>query len=60
MPENKSITCVDCGKEFLWEGREQLFYKSMGLEHPPKRCRTCREKKKKRFNDHDRGAETSS
>lgn len=43
--EDKFITCVECGFEFLFEVGEQVFYKTKGLVEP-KRCPTCRRKRK--------------
>jgi hypothetical protein len=44
---NYLLKCVECGADFFTEG-EQAFYKSKGL-NMPKRCKTCREKKKARY-----------
>lgn len=38
-------TCVDCGNEFMISPGEQGFLETRGL-NLPKRCRSCREKKK--------------
>jgi uncharacterized membrane protein YsdA (DUF1294 family) len=38
----EQITCVECGRTFVWSYGEQRFYKERGLS-PPKRCRDCRE-----------------
>ncbi len=43
--EDKSITCVDCGEEFLFTASEQAFYRERGLTNEPTRCRTCRERR---------------
>jgi hypothetical protein len=50
--ENKILTCVQCGHEFIWYWREQLEMaqreERMNLTDPtaklpaPKRCRVCR------------------
>lgn len=40
--EDKSIGCVNCGKEFIFTVRDQIYYKGMGFENEPKRCRECR------------------
>lgn len=45
--EDKKITCKDCGTEFVFTVREQEFYKEKGLENDPKRCKACRDKRKK-------------
>ena len=44
--EDKSITCVDCGEEFLFTAGEQMFYRERGLTNQPTRCKSCREKRK--------------
>ncbi len=48
MPEfqDKTITCVDCGEEFVFTAGEQAFYQEKGFTNEPKRCKACREKKK--------------
>ncbi|MFQ6084513.1 MAG: zinc-ribbon domain containing protein [Candidatus Aminicenantia bacterium] len=35
------LICSDCGKEFVWSGSEQKYFKKMGWS-PPKRCKGCR------------------
>ena len=40
--EDKTIVCVDCGKEFVFTAGEQEFYKAKGFENEPKRCPDCR------------------
>ncbi len=44
--EDKSITCVDCGEEFLFTAGEQQFYRERGLTNQPTRCKNCRDKRK--------------
>ena len=38
---DKTLTCADCGQEFLFSGDDQEFYASRGFSEP-KRCRSCR------------------
>jgi CxxC-x17-CxxC domain-containing protein len=38
---DKTLTCADCGQEFLFSGDDQEFYQSRGFTEP-KRCRSCR------------------
>ncbi|KKL94355.1 hypothetical protein LCGC14_1865470 [marine sediment metagenome] len=45
MPD-KLLKCGDCGEMFTWSEREQEFYKEKDFT-PPKRCKPCREKRKK-------------
>ena len=44
--EDKSITCVDCGSEFVHSAEDQARYAERGFTNEPKRCRDCREKRK--------------
>lgn len=47
MPD-KMLKCGDCGDEFEWSEKDQEFYTKKGFS-PPKRCKPCREARKKRF-----------
>jgi len=40
--EDKTLTCCDCGREFIFTVGEQEFYSSRGLLNEPKRCSECR------------------
>jgi hypothetical protein len=44
---NFLLKCIECGADYFTEG-EQDFYISKGLDMP-KRCKSCRDKKKARF-----------
>lgn len=44
------IVCKDCGKTFVHEVRDQIFYKQMGYENTPKACADCRRAKKEARN----------
>ena len=44
MPEDQTITCKDCGKEFTWSKEEQAYYSEKGFKNVPQRCLECREK----------------
>ncbi len=57
MPKDKTIKCITCEDEFVFEAGEQEYFKSIkkdkftGKELPdgmpePKRCPTCRAAKK--------------
>ena len=46
MPD-LTITCADCGNEFLWSQDEQQFYREKGLT-TPRFCPICRAKHKAR------------
>lgn len=43
---DKTIVCLDCGKEFVFTAREQEFYAEKGFTNEPKRCKECRDKRK--------------
>lgn len=43
--EPRTLTCNDCGAEFTFTAEEQQFYTDKGFQEP-KRCPTCRSKKK--------------
>jgi CxxC-x17-CxxC domain-containing protein len=40
--EDKTLTCVQCSKEFVFSAGEQAFYAEKGFTNPPKRCKACR------------------
>jgi len=45
--EDKTLTCRDCSKTFVFTVGEQEFYQSRGLQHEPSRCPDCRAAKRK-------------
>ena len=46
MYEDKSLTCKECGEEFVFTAGEQEFYATRGFENEPQRCKTCRDARK--------------
>lgn len=46
MFQDKTLTCVDCGADFIFSADEQEFYAGHQLTNEPKRCKPCREKRK--------------
>ena len=49
--EDITITCKDCGKEFVFTAGEQAFYAEKGFTNNPVRCPECRaERKRQRHN----------
>ena len=48
--KDKTIVCVDCGKEFIFTVNEQEFYKEKGFDNEPKRCPDCRRARKNQKN----------
>ena len=47
MYEDKTLTCKDCGKEFVFTAGEQEFYAERGFQNEPQRCKTCRDARKR-------------
>ncbi len=43
---DKVLVCVECGRNFLWDVGEQVWYQSKGLSNVPKRCKCCRDKRR--------------
>ena len=46
MYEDKTLTCRDCGREFIFTAGEQEFFAERGLENEPHRCPDCRRERK--------------
>lgn len=42
---DRTLTCRDCGQEFVFTAGEQAFYQERGFSEP-KRCPTCRNARK--------------
>jgi len=43
---NKTLTCRDCGAEFVFTAGEQEFYAQKGFTNEPTRCPSCRQARK--------------
>ena len=48
---DKTLTCKDCGAEFVFTVGEQEFYKEKGFENDPVRCPDCRRARKQARNN---------
>ncbi len=46
MYEDKTLTCKECGNEFVFTAGEQEFYAEKGFENEPQRCKACRDARK--------------
>ena len=46
--QDKSIQCFDCGTTFTFSAGEQEQFASKGYTNEPKRCLSCRQKRKTR------------
>lgn len=44
--QDKSITCRDCGREFVFTAGEQQFFAQKGFANEPSRCPECRAARK--------------
>jgi CxxC-x17-CxxC domain-containing protein len=47
---DRTISCVDCGTEFVFTAGEQEFYAQRGFTESPKRCTNCRARRKAQRN----------
>lgn len=45
MNSDRTITCADCGQEFVFTASEQQFYSDRGFSDP-RRCPNCRQARK--------------
>ena len=39
---DRTLTCVDCGSEFIHSADDQRYYAEKGFASDPKRCVSCR------------------
>ena len=53
---DKTITCRDCGEDFVFTVGEQEFYAEKGFTNEPTRCPACRRANKARRNSTGGGA----
>ncbi len=44
--EDKTLTCRDCGREFVFTASEQQFFAQKGFTNEPGRCPECRAARK--------------
>jgi len=45
--DDQTLTCVQCGAQFVFSADEQQFFKERNLTSPPKRCKACRAERRK-------------
>jgi len=45
LQSDRTLTCADCGQEFVFTASEQQFYTDRGFSDP-RRCRNCRAQRK--------------
>jgi len=46
MFTDKTLTCKECGNEFVFTAGEQEFYAEKGFTNEPQRCKACRDARK--------------
>ena len=46
MNQDKTLTCRDCGAEFVFTSSEQDFFAEKGFTNEPGRCADCRAARK--------------
>lgn len=46
MYQDKTLTCKDCGSDFVFSASEQEFYAEKGFSNEPGRCADCRSARK--------------
>ena len=49
--QDKALTCVSCGLEFIFTAGEQRFFAEKGFEHDPKRCQKCKARRKQQLTE---------
>lgn len=54
MKEDKTLTCRECGAEFVFSASEQEFYEEKGFTNEPGRCPACRQARKQRMGNGER------
>lgn len=52
--EDKTLTCRDCGAEFIFSVSEQEFFAEKGFTNEPGRCPTCRAARKQQNGGNNR------
>ena len=51
MFQDETLSCRDCGRQFVFTSGEQEFYQSRGLTNKPGRCPECRSARKSQRGD---------
>lgn len=51
--EDITLTCKDCGAEFVFTAGEQAFYAEKGFTNQPTRCPACRRARKQQRNNNN-------
>ena len=59
IPQDRTLTCRDCGQEFTFTASEQEFFAQRGFTNDPSRCPECRAARKARIGDSGRSGSYS-
>lgn len=43
--QDRVLTCVSCGKDFVFTADEQRFFQAKGFVNDPKHCKECKAKR---------------
>lgn len=43
--QDKVLSCIDCGADFVFTAGEQLFFRDKNFKNQPKRCKNCKSKR---------------
>lgn len=46
MYQDETLTCRDCGREFVFSASEQAYFAERGFQNKPSRCLECRRAKR--------------
>ena len=46
MFADKTLTCKDCGRDFVFTAGEQEFFEQHSFFNEPQRCHSCRKRRK--------------
>lgn len=57
---DKSLTCVECGSEFVFTAGEQEFHAQKGFTNEPRRCPSCRAARRANRDGYSGGSSYSS
>ncbi|MGD0153989.1 MAG: zinc-ribbon domain containing protein [Thermacetogeniaceae bacterium] len=60
MFQDKTLTCRDCGNEFVFSASEQEFFAEREFTNDPSRCPECRASRKQNRGGGGRGGSRSS
>jgi len=49
MFQDRTLTCRDCGNDFIFSASEQEFFAEKGFKNDPSRCPKCRAARKEQI-----------